>query len=92
MEGTLTVLRHFVPEFRRAEPELPREQSGNASRQRRQAHGREHVPPRQMHDGDVRFREVAGEAIHEAINVGDGPWRNIVIELKPDLPTRADTT
>jgi beta-alanine degradation protein BauB len=39
-------------------------------------------PPRQMFDGDVRFREVDGEAIHEAINVGDAPWRNIVVELK----------
>jgi len=47
-------------------------------------------PPRQMSDGDVRFRTVNGEAtdppwraVHEAINVGDGPWRNIVVELKP---------
>ena len=43
-------------------------------------------PPRQMADGDVRFRAVTGEgaarAVHEAINVGDGPWRNIVVELK----------
>jgi quercetin dioxygenase-like cupin family protein len=38
--------------------------------------------PRAMHDGDVRFRTVQGEAVHEAVNVGDGPWRNIVVELK----------
>jgi quercetin dioxygenase-like cupin family protein len=39
-------------------------------------------PPRTMRDGDVRFREVPDENIHEAINVGDRPWRNIVVELK----------
>jgi quercetin dioxygenase-like cupin family protein len=39
-------------------------------------------PPREMRDGDVRFREVNGGAVHEAINVGDRPWRNIVVELK----------
>ena len=39
-------------------------------------------PPREMRDGDVRFRDVSGESVHEAINVGDGPWRNIVVELK----------
>jgi hypothetical protein len=39
-------------------------------------------PPRGMQDGDVRFRAVEGENVHEAVNVGDGPWRNIVIELK----------
>ena len=38
--------------------------------------------PREMHDGDVRYREVAGETVHEAINVGDRPWRNIVVEIK----------
>jgi quercetin dioxygenase-like cupin family protein len=38
--------------------------------------------PRQMRDGDVRFREVTAESIHEAVNVGDRTWRNIVIELK----------
>ena len=38
--------------------------------------------PRQMRDGDVHFREVEGESVHEAINVGDRPWRNIVVELK----------
>lgn len=39
--------------------------------------------PRAMHDGEVRFREVPGEAVHAAKNVGSGPWRNIVVELKP---------
>jgi beta-alanine degradation protein BauB len=38
--------------------------------------------PRQMHDGDVRFREVLDETVHAAVNVGAGPWRNIVVELK----------
>jgi len=39
-------------------------------------------PPRKMRDGDVRFRDVAEETVHEAVNVGSGPWRNIVVELK----------
>jgi quercetin dioxygenase-like cupin family protein len=39
-------------------------------------------PPRTMRDGDVRFRDVADKAVHEAVNVGSGPWRNIVVELK----------
>jgi quercetin dioxygenase-like cupin family protein len=39
-------------------------------------------PPREMHDGDVRFRQVDGASIHAARNVGSRPWRNIVIELK----------
>lgn len=39
-------------------------------------------PPRQMQDGDVRFRSVDGRAIHGARNVGATPWRNIVVELK----------
>ncbi len=38
--------------------------------------------PRQMRDGEVRYREVNGETVHEAINVGDGHWRNIVVEIK----------
>ena len=38
--------------------------------------------PREMRDGDVRYREVADESVHEAINVADSPWRNIVVELK----------
>ena len=35
-----------------------------------------------MKDGDVRFSEIEGEAVHEAFNVGEGPWRNIIVELK----------
>lgn len=35
-----------------------------------------------MQDGEVHFNELDGEAVHEAINVGDGPWRNIIVELK----------
>ena len=35
-----------------------------------------------MKDGDVRFSEIEGEAVHEAFNVGAGPWRNIIVELK----------
>jgi beta-alanine degradation protein BauB len=38
--------------------------------------------PREMADGDVRFRAVTGEAVHAARNVGTNPWRNIVVELK----------
>lgn len=39
-------------------------------------------PPREMQDGDVRFREVPGETVHAAKNTGSTPWRNIVVELK----------
>jgi quercetin dioxygenase-like cupin family protein len=39
-------------------------------------------PPRDMHDGDVRYRTVNDESVHEAVNVGATPWRNIVVELK----------
>ena len=39
-------------------------------------------PPRDMWDGEARFRDVADETVHEAVNVGSGPWRNIVVELK----------
>jgi quercetin dioxygenase-like cupin family protein len=35
-----------------------------------------------MHDGEVRFNTVDGEAIHQAFNAGDTPWRNIIVELK----------
>ena len=37
---------------------------------------------RDMQDGEVRFNAVEGEAVHEAFNAGDGPWRNIIVELK----------
>lgn len=36
----------------------------------------------EMKDGDVRYRELDGEDVHEAFNVGDEPWRNIIVELK----------
>ncbi|NKB68008.1 MAG: cupin domain-containing protein [Candidatus Latescibacteria bacterium] len=39
-------------------------------------------PVRQMRDGDVRFNQLDGDAVHEAVNRGDSPWRNIVVELK----------
>jgi quercetin dioxygenase-like cupin family protein len=39
-------------------------------------------PAMEMKDGEVRFREIQGEDVHEAVNVGDGPWRNIIVELK----------
>ena len=38
--------------------------------------------PREMADGEVVFREIPDEDVHEAINVGDAPWRNIIVELK----------
>ena len=38
--------------------------------------------PRVMQDGDVRWNNVNGQAIHAAINAGDKPWRNIIVELK----------
>jgi predicted metal-dependent enzyme (double-stranded beta helix superfamily) len=38
--------------------------------------------PRRMQDGDVRFREVETESVHDAVNCGDTPWRNIVVEFK----------
>jgi hypothetical protein len=39
-------------------------------------------PIERMSDGEVRFRHIDGEDVHEAINVGDTPWRNIIVELK----------
>lgn len=41
--------------------------------------------PRHMTDGEVRFREVGTEAVHNAVNRGDTPWRNIVVELKDSM-------
>jgi hypothetical protein len=35
-------------------------------------------PVREMRDGEVHFRAVDGEAVHDAVNAGTGPWRNIV--------------
>jgi quercetin dioxygenase-like cupin family protein len=41
-------------------------------------------PVQHMPDGEVRFREIEGEEVHEAVNVGDRQWRNIIVELKED--------
>jgi len=40
------------------------------------------VTPKQMQDGDVVFRAVGDDCVHEAVNAGETPWRNIVVELK----------
>jgi len=40
------------------------------------------APAKQMADGEVHFRKIDEPAVHEAVNVGDTPWRNIVVELK----------
>jgi len=42
-------------------------------------------PVQHMADGDVRFRTIDGDDVHAAVNVGDGPWRNIVVELKEPM-------
>lgn len=39
-------------------------------------------PAMDLKDGEVRFREIRGEDVHEAVNVGETPWRNIIVELK----------
>jgi quercetin dioxygenase-like cupin family protein len=36
----------------------------------------------EMADGEVHFREIESEDVHDAINVGEKAWRNIVVELK----------
>ena len=38
--------------------------------------------PTARKDGEVVFNQVDTEAVHAAINAGDGPWRNIIVELK----------
>jgi quercetin dioxygenase-like cupin family protein len=38
--------------------------------------------PRAMRDGEVVYHALDGNAVHEAVNTGDNPWRNIVVELK----------
>jgi len=45
--------------------------------------------PMPMRDGEVRFRRIEDEDVHAAENVGDGPWRNIVVELKNQGPRAA---
>ena len=38
--------------------------------------------PREMADGEVRYRDLDGkDDVHEAINAGATPWRNIIVEL-----------
>jgi len=37
--------------------------------------------PRTMIDGEVHFRSIEDADVHEAINVGETTWRNIVVEL-----------
>ncbi len=54
---------------------------GDGALQAKNADG-SNKPVEDFSDGEVRFREIDGEDIHEAVNVGDGPWRNIVVELK----------
>jgi quercetin dioxygenase-like cupin family protein len=54
---------------------------GEGSLQTVHADGRRD-PPRSMQDGEVHFRTVDASAVHAAQNAGDGPWRNIVVELK----------
>jgi Auxin binding protein len=36
----------------------------------------------EMVDGEVRFRDVESEDVHDAVNVGGAEWRNIIVELK----------
>ena len=38
-------------------------------------------PVKAMRDGEVVFRTLDGDDVHEAVNAGDDPWRNIVVEL-----------
>ena len=40
------------------------------------------MEPKPMRDGDVVFRAVDDDCVHEAVNAGETPWRNIVVELK----------
>ncbi len=54
---------------------------GGGTLQGKNANG-SNKPVEDFSDGDVRFREIDGEDIHEAVNIGDVPWRNIVVELK----------
>ncbi|MFP6751731.1 MAG: hypothetical protein VB855_08645 [Pirellulaceae bacterium] len=54
---------------------------GDGELQRRDADG-SLGPVKQMADGEVVFRDVPDEDVHEAVNVGTGNWRNIVVELK----------
>ena len=62
---------------------------GSGTLQRIDADGTRN-PPETMNDGEVRFRPVSAEAVHEAVNAGSTPWRNIVVELKRS-PARGPT-
>ena len=37
---------------------------------------------RSRQDGEVSFNAIDGEAVHQAFNAGNTPWRNIIVELK----------
>ena len=54
---------------------------GDGMLQRVDPDGTRHEP-RAMKDGEVHFRSVEGEVVHEAVNAGRTLWRNIVVELK----------
>ena len=54
---------------------------GDGTLQRVDDDGTRHEP-RSMKDGEVHFRSIDGESVHEAVNVAATPWRNIVVELK----------
>jgi hypothetical protein len=43
-----------------------------------------------MQDGEVRFRSIDGVETHDAINVGEATWRNIVVELKEQTASGQD--
>ena len=55
---------------------------GDGTLQAADANGNPRGSASEMADGEVRFREIDGEDIHEAVNAGDTPWRNIIVELK----------
>ena len=54
---------------------------GDGELQRRDADGSLGAV-KQMTDGEVVFRDVPGEDVHEAVNAGSATWRNIVVEFK----------
>ena len=54
---------------------------GDGQLQRIDQDGTRH-PVKPMADGDVVFKCIDGEEVHEAFNAGETPWRNIVVELK----------
>lgn len=54
---------------------------GDGTLQRVDGDGTRHEP-KPMRDGEVHFRTIDGDAVHEAVNAGDCVWRNIVVELK----------